>query len=223
MVEGQILWESFSGGRTGSRSCPRRKSRGILAGAWLSSAGCVPHVHWAIARTLTRTAEASPQYKTPPFLGDQYRGIWSCSAVFIGNAIGGCFYNTMAILLRHISITGKDISLCPEEMTVYSKSHPECILFRRPRRTRAHRHVVTRTRTCARASSRDFARMPRGGSEYIYKKTPTQTYNPYHNSVLCFTSHTKSKSLNMSVYVITGVSKGIGVSLPYAVLLIACA
>ncbi len=52
------------------------------------------------------------------------------------------------------------ISLCPEETTMYSKSHPECILFRRPRRTRAHRHVVKRTRTCARASSRDFARMP---------------------------------------------------------------
>ena len=57
----------------------------------------------------------------------------------------------------------------------------------------------------------------------IYKKTPTKTYNPYHNQVLCFASHTNLKSLNMSVYVITGVSKGIGVSLPYAVLRIAFA
>ena len=56
----------------------------------------------------------------------------------------------------------------------------------------------------------------------IYKKTSTQTYNPYYISVLCFASHTELKSLNMSVYVITGVSKGIGVSLPYAVLRTAC-
>jgi len=60
-------------------------------------------------------------------------------------------------------------------------------------------------------------------SIYIYKKTSTQTYNPYHIPTLCFASHTKLKPLNMSVYVITGLSKGIGVSLPYAVFRIAFA
>lgn len=57
----------------------------------------------------------------------------------------------------------------------------------------------------------------------IYVRRLQRTYNPYHTSVLCFASHTKLKSLNMSVYVITGVSKGIGVSLPDAVLRIAFA
>jgi len=57
MVEGQILLESFSGAelapdlvRGGSRG---EYGRRLFVIRWVR-----PHVHWAIARTLTRTAEA---------------------------------------------------------------------------------------------------------------------------------------------------------------------
>ena len=70
---------------------------------------------------------------------------------------------------------------------------------------------------------RTYAMRSQARSENTHKKTSTRTCSVYHNPVLCLASYTKLVSLDMSVYVITGVSKGIGVSLPYVVLRIACA
>ena len=70
--------------------------------------------------------------------------------------------NRRVLLLRHGHTTSPHFHYGKRYVSALKKRQctPSHTLNTRPRRTRTHRHIVMRTRTCARASSRDFARMP---------------------------------------------------------------